>query len=876
MARPTKIEGNPAHPASLGGSDVFMQAYLLDLYHPERAQTPLRRGKSASWGDFHAHLAAERFPNWDETHGRGLRFLTGTLTSPTAAASIHKLLARYPEARWASYEPINRDRAREGARAAFGQDLMSIHDLSRADVILTIGADFLGSGPGDLRYARDFANRRRRSGPSPSEMNRLYTLESGFSITGASADERLAVPPSRFRRVVRELALRLGLPLPSADGGLTAEERIWVDAVSADLLAHRGKSVVFVGDTEPEDLHALGHWMNQRLDAIGSTVSFIRSPEQGPPNQLRSLVDLVTEMKQGKVDSLFILGTDPVLTAPAELGFAEALARVPNRYCHDVFLSATSFHSDWLLPQAHLLEDWGDALAFDGTVSLIQPAVAPLYAGKGLLELLSALLKRPGALAHEILASHGSHKDPQAWEAALRAGMIEGSAPERIRPRVSSGLTRRLTSLPEPASPGLELRLEPDPRMWDGRFSQNAWLRELPQPISQLTWDNAALIGEKTAQKVGIVSEDAVELELEGRRARAAVFVVPGHAEDTVSLQLGYSKPHSPADPHTGGTNAYLLRTQQSLWSARGLKLIRTGTTSPLASTQQHHEMSGSELVVHGTFSRFQADPRGILPPKVDESGHNRQLPNLYADFTYPGPAWAMVIDLTTCIGCQACTIACQAENNIPVVGKSEVRNRRELHWIRVDHYFLGSPAKAQIAFQPVPCMHCEKAPCEYVCPVMATVHDSSGLNAMVYNRCIGTRDCSNNCPYKVRRFNFLQYSEMKNSLKKLVYNPDVTVRERGVMEKCTYCIQRISAARITAGKENRKIRAGEVVPACAQACPTRAITFGDANNPEEQVTRLKRHPLNYDLLGELGTRPRTSYLARISNPNPRLEPGDA
>ena len=865
--RPTKIEGNPGHPASLGASDAFTQAAILSLYDPDRSQVVTQAGQVSTWPTFIAALAAP-LEAQTQRRGAGLRILTETVTSPTLAWQLRALLARFPEARWHQYEPVGRDAVRAGARLAFGEVVNTVYRLDKADVVLALDADVLASGPGSIRYARDFAGRRTPRGPDGS-MNRLYVVETAPTPTGAAADHRLALRPSEIEGFALALARALGVEV--GGGEAPGPQAAWIAAVAADLKAHAGTCVVVAGEQQPPLVHALAHAMNRALGNVGRTLVYTDPVEANPVDQLASLQELTAEMQAGRVELLLILGGNPAYTAPADVPFAEALQKVPLRVHLGPAEDETSARCQWHVPEAHALEAWGDARAFDGTVSLIQPLIAPLFGGRSAHELLSVLVDGSARPGYDILREYwktqlGAAPFEVQWRTALHDGVVAGTA---LPPRLPA---MRLT-VPAPKPGGgpqgtLEAAFRPDPTLWDGRFANNGWLQELPKPLSKLTWDNAALLSPATAQRLGLASEDVAELELGGRTLRVPVWIVPGHADEAVTLHLGSGRTRAGRVGTGVGFNAGLLRRGAAPWGGPGCAVRRTGERRSLATTQHASLMEGRHLVRSASLAEFRTHPEFARA-----LGHD-PAPDMsfYPEFPSEPNAWAMVVDLGACTGCGACVVACQAENNIPVVGKAEVQRGRAMHWLRIDRYYEGALDAPEIHHQPVACMHCEKAPCEPVCPVGATVHSGEGLNDMVYNRCVGTRYCSNNCPYKVRRFNFLQYADVETPSLQLLHNPNVTVRSRGVMEKCTYCVQRINAARIAAKREDRDIRDGEVVTACQAACPTQAITFGNLKDAKSRVAALKADPRSYGLLSDLNTRPRTSYLARVRNVNPALE----
>ncbi|HEY5895366.1 MAG TPA: TAT-variant-translocated molybdopterin oxidoreductase [Chthoniobacterales bacterium] len=841
--RPTKVEGNPDHPGSLGGTDAMMQASILQLYDPDRSQTPLKRGIPSTWNALLTELLRPA-ARWGATKGAGLRFVSGRTTSPTLLDQMNQVIARYPDARWTIHEP-----------AVNSSALRVVCNVERADVILAIDADFLGSSPAQLAYARQFA-RRRKPGDT---MNRLYVAESAPSLTGAAADHRFVLGPDDLFRLPERIEHVLS--------GASDESMSWLGALARDLGNHSGRSLVLAGEFLPAAVHEAVYALNTRLGNIGSTVQYL--PGLPEPAKALPFSDLVAEMQNGKVEALLILGTNPVYTSPADIDFAKALSRVPFTLHHGLYVDETATHCSWHLPETDTLESWSDAAAFDGALCLLQPLIEPLYDGISPHELLAALLGQPAAKSYDIVRGYwlqriGGADFGETWHRALSDGVVAGQT-LRPSPAVATSTPR---TPPEPLSgEGLHLLIRPDPHVYDGRFANNAWLQELPKPLTKITWENAAHMAPSTASRINLKHGDVVELDFFGRKITAPLWVLPGMAEDSVLIHLGYGRTSAGKVGDGVGFNAYALRTQEAPWGGSGLQVRATGARHVFSTTQEHSAMEYSHPVRFATLTEFKKRPEFVHAieetPAYEES--------LYPPVVYNGYSWGMTIDLNTCIGCSACIIACQAENNIPVVGRDQVMRGREMHWIRVDRYFSGPAEAPQILHQPVPCMHCENAPCEVVCPVAATVHDSEGLNAMVYNRCIGTRYCSNNCPYKVRRFNFFHYSETKSPTLKMQRNPQVTVRTRGVIEKCTYCVQRISAARIKSEVASRAIRDGEVVPACAQACPAEAIRFGNLNDPVSVVRQFKKDPRNYSLLGELNTRPRTTYLARIFNHNTEI-----
>ncbi|HUF78953.1 MAG TPA: TAT-variant-translocated molybdopterin oxidoreductase, partial [Thermoanaerobaculia bacterium] len=890
--RPTKVEGNPEHPANPGGgTDAFAQASILQLYDPDRSGVLDYLGQIRTWQDFQRDLAP-RLRALRALGGAGLRILTGTVTSPTLAAQLEALLKALPEARWYQWEPAGRHSVHRGAVRAFGHPVETRYDLSRADVIVALDSDFLTQGPGAVRAAHDWAGRRRAPGPdgATAAVSRLYALESMPSNTGSVADHRLAARPSEIARFALALAADLGVA-GAEPVALEGEAGRWLPAVAADLRAHPGRALVVAGDGAPPAVHVLAHAINHALGAVGSTVRYTEPAAARPDDQVAGIRALAEELHAGEVDTLLILGANPAFDAPADLDLAAALPQAGLRVHVGLYKDETSQYCQWHVPQAHFLESWGDARAADGTVSIVQPLIEPLYQGRSFHEVLSQLTDRTDATARELVRERW--RDQLADEPAWRRALHDGFVPETALPEVgvSAGGVEEAAAdvrvLSTAAGGAVEIAFSPDPAVWDGSWANNAWLQELPRPATRLTWDNAVLMSPATARVLGVAGIGA---DLVHRRPRVRVtvgeralelpaWVVPGHADGAVTLHFGQGRRRAGKVAEGAGFDLYPLRTSDGLWLARG-ELAVAGGTYPMATTQDHHSMEGRHLVRTGTLAGYLEDPEIIR-----RQGHEVPEASFFPEWKYDGYAWGMAVDLNVCTGCSACVIACQSENNIPVVGKEQVARGREMHWLRIDRYFEGPDAEevSAIHHQPVLCMQCEKAPCEVVCPVAATVHSSEGLNDMVYNRCVGTRYCSNNCPYKVRRFNFLKYTDHETEVLKLGRNPDVTVRQRGVMEKCTYCVQRINHARIeakVAGQRNPSDGGGEgtiprdsIKTACQQACPSGALVFGDINDPDSEVSRRKAEPLGYALLEELGTKPRTTYLAKLRNPNPALEP---
>ena len=869
MGRPTKVEGNSEHPSGTGGSNPTTQASILDLYDPDRSQTVKNAGRISTWTTLSDSLS-KQLALQEIKEGAGLRILTQTVTSPTLGYQLQTLLAKFPQAQWHQYEPANRDNARAGSIAAFGEPLNTYYDFSKANVILSLDADFTYSGPGNVRHARDFAaGRRVRDGQKAS--NRLYTVESTPTATGSISDHRLPLATAQIEALAMKVAKGLGVNWQGADGpaGFTAHDT-WIAALVADLKAHHGSSLVLAGDQQSPAVHALAHAINQVLGNIGKTVHYTEPLEVQSVDQLQSITDLVADMKSGQVDALIIIGGNPVYDAPADLDFALALDKISYRVHLGGYTNETSEFCHWHIPESHYLEAWSDIRSHTGLASIVQPLIRPLYKTKSAHDLLAAINGEPGVPDLEIVSKYWESQGVGtiSWRRALHDGFIEGTMRATKSPQLT-GLSLPAATGRLPDEEDLEIHFRPDPMIWDGRFVNNAWLQETSKPITKLTWDNAALVSPATAERLRLKSETLAQLRFDGRAIDAAVWIVPGQAEGVITLHLGYGQQRAGRVGRDLGFNAYALRTANALWSGIGLQVTGSYDQYRLACTQDHSSMEGRNLIRQASLAEYKQHPHfaheNSHDPPDDLTLHNR------TDHQYTGYSWGMTIDLGACIGCNACSVACQAENNIPVVGKEQVLNGREMSWIRIDRYYKGELDNPEIMHQPVPCMQCENAPCELVCPVAATNHSDEGLNDMTYNRCVGTRYCANNCPYKVRRFNFLQYADRDTESLKLQRNPDVTTRSRGVMEKCTYCVQRINMARIEAKKAGTKIGDGDIATACEQACPTDAIVFGDINDKQSRVSTLKASPLNYGILTDLNTRPRTTYLAGIKNPNPEI-----
>ena len=937
--RPIKIEGNPEHPASRGATDSLAQASILDLYDPDRSRHPMRIDKDggerqrATRLDFVA-WATDHFAKLSNMRGGGLAVLSEATASPSVRALKARLAEKLPRSRWYEYEPINNDNELAGATAAFGSPHRPHYSFDRARIIVSLDSDFLLAHPAAVKHTREFA-RGRRADDASRTMSRLYVFESGYSLTGANADHRFSVRSRDVAAVAGRLAARL-VPdtAPSSPDGrdhfsIATSEALGFDQqalerIIDDLEANRGASLVVAGPRQPAAVHVLAHLLNERLNNVGRTVRYTVLPDTAP--HAASIKTLAEDMAAKRVTNLVIIGGNPVYDAPADLDFAAALGQVRTSVHLSLYDNETSGLCTWHVPRAHELESWGDGRAWDGTIGITQPLILPLFEGLSPIELLAVMADDDKTTGHDIARrtfgeATAAPDVERLWRRTLHDGYKAGSAHSTANPSVADAAVPTAVedlwqSWMPPAGDAFELVFVPDACVYDGRFANNGWLQELPDPLTKLTWDNAVCLGPRAAERLGVDTGDMVRISRAGRAVEAAVCVVPGRHPESVTLSLGYGRQRAGLVGNGAGFDFYPLRTSDAMGIADGAVIEKIPGNYEFAVTQDHHPVDTvggrgaadrlPTILREGTLQEYRSDPKFAK--------HRAHVVHRLSLWNEPGGgeseyAWGMSIDLSACTGCSACVVACQAENNIPVVGKDQVKRGRELQWIRVDRYFKGDPeAPEAVGVQPVPCMHCETAPCEEVCPVAATTHDDDGLNVMVYNRCVGTRYCSNNCPYKVRRFNYFDYQKRApvrdaglldvdpkyfvrpqsdaNLLQRMQFNPEVTVRSRGVMEKCTYCIQRIADAKITAKNEwvkmseaekrdNPRVTVpdGELTTACAQACPAQAIVFGDLNDPGSRVAALRADDRSYEMLEELNTKPRTTYLAKLRNPAPDLAP---
>lgn len=893
--RPIKIEGNPEHSASKGATDVFAQASILGLYDPDRSDSlTQRQGRqkfTRSWQDFE-RFAESHFSSLEKKAGQGLALLIEPTSSIAEHALLSRIVKRFPKAVLCAYSPLAPMNATQGTELAFDRPLRTRFHLADAKIIACFDADLLGIHPNSITHAREFAEGR----DPDAEMNRLYAIESQFSVTGAAADHRLPLMSHRIGSLLAHLNVvvrqKLDLPTREMTVQLPEDQAEFVKALADDLVAKRGESLVAVGDTQPPEAHALVHELNHILGNFGKTIFLSEDPFAATATT--SIDGLADEMERGKIDTLLILGGNPVYNAPGELQFSKCLKKVATTIRLGAYEDETSALCNWQLPQAHDYESWCDVRAWDGTVGVAQPLIAPLLNGKSMLEILSLICKdrrEPRTIVRESLSGTLRRSLSNAeWEKLLHDGFLMGSELPHVdaQPNLASNREDLVDALIRRASTSLELVFTTSDSVLDGRFANNGWLQETPDFLTKLTWDNAAIISPATAEELGVDHGSMVRIKRGKKAIELPAFVLPGQAKNSIGVAIGYGRKAAgliggseSKKVASVGTDVYPLQQTAGTKIASDIELIPTGKKFKFATTQDHHaidkvglEETGrrvGELVREATHTEYQEHP-----DFAQHATHHPPLESLWQEPSNDGHAWGMSLDLNKCIGCNACVVACQAENNVPIVGKEQVAMGREMHWIRVDRYFNGDIENPQVATQPVACQHCENAPCEQVCPVAATVHSDEGLNDMVYNRCVGTRYCANNCPYKVRRFNFFDNNkdleEPNRQLAQLVINPEVTVRSRGVMEKCTYCVQRIQNVKIDAKNGRRPIRDGEIKTACQQACPSQAIEFGDLSDSQSSVSAAHADPRAYGMLSELNVKPRTKYLARVRNPNPALQ----
>ncbi len=877
--RPGKIEGNKLHPSSQGHTSARVQASILDLYDPDRSQYVLQDGSRKEWSDFVAFWS-EQYAELQENDGAGLAVLSEPFSSPTLSRLEAAFQKRFRNARWVTWEPINNESLYEGIRIATGQRYQPVYKYEDAEVVLSLDCDFLLTEDESVAHTAGFSAGRKVTQPG-DRMNRLYVVEALLSLTGANADHRLRLKSSQVGEFALALAGELkknGVELDAINGVdiplAPSQSQKWISALAKDLIRTRGNNLIVAGRRQPTEVHALTAALNEALGNIGNTIKYVEQPDTHR-SDLVALRKLSEAMQRGEITTLVMLGGNPVYNAPSDFAFSQALKHVDNKIHVNSHVDETSAEVTWHIPRAHYLERWGDARSVDGTLSVVQPLIAPLFDAHDDIELTGLLATGKEMKAYdqvrETWRQYLSGDFEKQWRRVLHDGVLEESSVMATSPAVKAAnvasVLRQFVSSGAPSDDRLELVLHPCTKVGEGTQSNNGWLQELPDPITKLSWDNVATLGPATAKMLGVENEDVVRVAHEGTEIDVPVWIVPGQADNTVGVALGYGRTRAGRVGKGVGVNGYPLRRSTSQHVLTGVRISKAGRKHLLANTQDHGSMEGRPIVREATLTEYEKHPEFAR-----EMVEHPALESLWEEPSYKkGYQWGMTIDLNACTGCNACVVACQSENNIPVVGQEQVRNGREMHWIRIDRYFTGMKEDPEVVLQPVTCQHCENAPCEQVCPVAATLHDDEGLNVMVYNRCIGTRYCSNNCPYKVRRFNFFNYTEDYPETVQMAQNPDVTVRSRGVMEKCTFCLQRINAAKKSAKKDDRELGDGEVVTACQQVCPADAIVFGDVNDKGSQVSKMKERDRRYDLLAELNTQPRLSYLAKLRNPNPEL-----
>ncbi|MBD3168911.1 MAG: 4Fe-4S dicluster domain-containing protein [candidate division Zixibacteria bacterium] len=880
--KPTKIEGNEKHPSTKGASNVWIMASILGLYDPDRSQRVVHDGAESSWDEF-VNEWRDLLNRYRGNKGRGLAVLSESFASPSLYRLAEKFKREFPEANWSVYEPVSDENIYVGIQGATGKQYQPVYHLDKADVILSLDSDFTNTESENIRNAAGFADGRRLNSKT-DKMNRLYIVESTFTATGSMADHRMRLQARQIGDFLTALTIELtsqGLEIKGyeykIEHTLHRYDQQWIAIAAKDLMANKGRSLIMVGRNQPPQAHALAFAINEALGNFGETVEYHEIKDTYHADVL-SLQKLSVLMNSGSVETLVMLGGNPAYNSPVDIHFSEALKKIETSIHLSLYTDETSAQVNWHIPQAHYLESWGDCRAADGTLSVTQPLINPLFGGHSMLEFLNLIVTgedEPGDRLlkenwKDILKGRGLEDN---WRKALHDGIYGEDDTKPVEVTVNEKILERFLqvnrfSKKRAHERNLEIAFRPCPKVFDGRFANNAWLQELPDPVTKLAWDNAALISPETARTLDLKNEQIAILNYKEREIRIPVWIVPGMPDFSFCLSLGYGRKSAGVVGTGVGVDVYGMRTTRGSYFDMGLAIGKSGKKRALANTQDHWSMEDRPIVREATHLEYRQNPE--FAKKMVE---HPPLKSLWEEHKYDkGYQWGMVIDLTTCTGCNACVTACQSENNIVTVGKEQVIEGREMHWIRIDRYFNGSASEPQMVFQPMPCQQCENAPCEGVCPVAATVHDEEGLNVMTYNRCIGTRYCSNNCPYKVRRFNFFNYVDNFSETHKMAQNPDVTVRSRGVMEKCTYCVQRISRAKIDAKNAGRELADGEVRTACQQACPTNAITFGNINDPDSEITKLKKRDREYKLLAELNIKPRTSYLAKIRNPNPEME----
>ncbi|MCC5906155.1 MAG: TAT-variant-translocated molybdopterin oxidoreductase [Balneolaceae bacterium] len=901
--RPTKIEGNQDHPASGGRTSIYNQASVLGMYDPDRSRSPRRNGENVSKNDF-VEFAADHFNN---NNGRIL-FIDEATSSPTYHRLKEQILDNY-DADWVTYEPFSENNAIEGTQIAFGQRLRTVNHYDEAGLVVALDDDFMSPQAHKNSVENSLKLTGRRSVESVDDsMSRIYSVENAFTNTGSYADHRLRLKSSQIAPFTFALASRLA----ESVSGLSAFEGVsndfsghdWIDVLADELLNNQGGSVITLGAQHSPEVHAAVAAMNLALGNEGSAVTYHELPYRVNRDENQAFIDAISELQAGEFDTVVLIGGNLIYNAPADLNIADALGNAGTTIHLSKYYDETSQACHWHVNRAHYLEAWGDGLSYTGQRSIIQPQIQPLFNGISAVEFLGILLNGEETSGYELVQDTWSDvitsDFTREWERVLHDGLDTESGFDSASVSLSGNFASAVEgSLGQSEVSGIEIAIKPDARVFDGRFANNSWLQELPEPMTKITWDNVALMSAATAESIGINPQRSfrnndvpkVRISAGGETIEIAAWVEPGHADDSITLTVGYGRSNVGRVADGVGVDTYPLRTTENLFF-QAADVEPVGSTYEVACVQDHHSLEGRDMIRTATLDEYRENPdfatfksfHGFEVPGMKqalEKGDDRGPVSLFNEHYGPDhqPQWGMTIDLNSCFGCGVCTIACQAENNIPVIGKREVGRRRIMHWIRTDRYYEGDPDNPTAYHQPVPCMHCELAPCEQVCPVAATTHSEDGINQMTYNRCIGTRYCMNNCPFKVRRFNFFNYTKEylttgnDPEIIQMAMNPEVTVRFRGVVEKCTYCVQRVNREKIKSkiATGSRKPEDGAVKTACQQACPANAISFGDLTDSDSEVSRKKRNDRNYVMLEEMNVRPRTSYLARLTNKNPEL-----
>ncbi len=902
--RPTKIEGNEDHPASLGRTSIYNQASVLGMYDPDRSRSPVFNEQKVSKEDF-INFAAEHF----EDQEKRILFIDEATSSPTYHRLKQQILDQFPNAEWVTFEPFSENNRIEGNQIAFGQRLRTINHYDQADLVIALDDDFM-SPYGHINSVENSLKltEKRKVDSVDDSMSRIYAVENSFTNTGSYADHRLRLKTSEIAPFTYALAAKLSEEI----SGLEAFSNVtnafsthdWVEKLAEELLGNRGNSILTVGSEHSPELHAAVAAINIALENVGATVTHHSLPYRENRDENQAFLDAVNELQAGVYDTVVMVGTNVAYSAPSDLNFEGALASADTTIHLSDYVDETSSLCNWHVNRAHFLEYWGDGLSYSGERSIIQPQIQPLFNGVSEIELLGILLNGAEVSGYDLVQETWqefitSDFDRQ-WEQILHDGIDPESGFEPADVSLSGNFASAIEpALAAEAVPGIEICIKPDSRVYDGRYANNSWLQELPEPMTKITWDNVAQMSPATAEQLGIPPEPSfrhnnvptVRISAGNETIEIAAWVVPGHADDSITLTVGYGRNNVGRVADGVGVDTYPLRTSNHMFF-QAANVEATGSTYEIACVQDHHSLEGRDMIRTATLEEYRETPdfasfentHGFEVPGMKEAlakGDERGPISLFNEQYGPDhqPQWGMTIDLNSCFGCGVCTIACQAENNIPVIGKREVGRRRIMHWIRTDRYYEGDSENPKAYHQPVPCMHCELAPCEQVCPVSATTHSEDGINQMTYNRCIGTRYCANNCPFKVRRFNFFNYTKEylttgdDPEIIQMAMNPEVTIRFRGVMEKCTYCVQRVNREKIKSkiATGSRKPADGTVKTACQQACPANAISFGDLTDENSEVSIKKRNDRNYVMLEEMNVRPRTSYLARLTNKNPEL-----